>query len=220
MRRPARQQRSVCSRRRFSRRVARPRLGDGRRQGRRLYPRARQGRSRHVRHRARHRRWRDLRHRRFRPRLHHPVGVEALHVWLRAAALRPRLCAAPCRRRADRRSVQLDRARRGRQPPVQPHGQCRRHRRRRADAGQLARRAHRHHDQSVLRPCRPEARDRRGRVPLGARHRPSQPGHRLYDAEYRHDRRRSHRDARPLFPPMLHRRHLPRPRHDGGDARQ
>jgi glutaminase len=63
-------------------------------------------------------------------------------------------------------------------------------------------------------------RDRRGCVPVGARHRPSQPGHCLYDAEYRHDRRRSHRDARPLFPPVLYRRHQPRPRHDGGDARQ
>ena len=36
----------------------------------------------------------------------------------------------PCRRRADRRGLQLDRARRGGQPAVQSDGQCRRDRRR------------------------------------------------------------------------------------------
>jgi glutaminase len=43
---------------------------------------------------------------------------------------------------------------------------------------------------------------------------------RLYDAEHRHDRTRSHRGARPLFSTMFHHHQLPRPRHDGGDARQ
>ena len=45
-------------------------------------------------------------------------------------------------------------------------------------------------------------------------------GHRLYDAELGHDRARPDRGARPLFPAMFHHRQLPRPRHDGGEARQ
>ena len=57
-------------------------------------------------------------------------------------------------------------------------------------------------------------------VPIRERQRPPQPGHRLYDAELWHDRARPDRGARPLFPAMFHHRQLPRPRHDGGDARQ
>src|SRR6476620_9476689 len=55
--------------------------------------------------------------------------------------------------------LQLDRARRGGQPAVQPYGQ--RRRRGRADAGRHGARAHWHHAQSVLRPCRTQARNRR-----------------------------------------------------------
>ncbi len=202
------------------RRAASARPRRDRRQARRLHPRARQGRPQSVRHRHRHRRRPGLRRRRHRDSLHHPVGIEALHVRPCVAATRPRGGAEACRRRAHGRSVQCHRARRGHEPAVQPHGQCRRHRRGGADGRSHAGGARRQHAGAVLRPRRAQARDRRVGLRVGAGHRPSQPGDRLHDAQYRHDQARSERGARSLFPSMFGQRHGARSRHHGRHAGQ
>jgi len=191
-----------------------------RRQACRLYPRTRQGGSGAVRHRARHRGRTNLCRRRRRCPLHHPIGVEALHVRLRAAASRPGGGAEAGRSGAHWRSLQLDRARRKGKSPLQPDGQCRSDRGRRVDAGRGPERTHRQHARAVLAPRWPQACDRRGGVPVGARHRPPQPRHRLHDAQYWDARARPERGARRLFPPVFGLRHGARPRPHGGDARQ
>ncbi len=105
--------------------------------------------------------------------------------------------------------------------PFNPDGQCRRHRRRRADGRR------RRQDERIANMLglfsslagRKLDIDRGG-VRLGAGDRPPQPGHRLHDAQLRHDRARPERGARSLFPPVLGQRHLPRPCDHGRDARQ
>ena len=67
---------------------------------------------------------------------------------------------------------------------------------------------------------RSPARRRPGRLRIGARHRPSQPRDRPHAAQLRHRHRGSGAGARPLLPAVLDRRDVPRPRPDGGDARQ
>lgn len=139
----------------LSRRTPRGRLGDLGRQTRRLHSRTRQGRSGAVRYRHRDGRRPGVRGGGRGRLLHHPVRLEALHVRLRAPASRTACRARSGGRRADGGSVQLDRARRGRQPPVQPHGQCRGYRRRRDDARRHTRGAHHQHGarSRSTRPC-------------------------------------------------------------------
>ena len=72
--------------------------------------------------------------------------------------------------------------------PFNPDGQCRRHRRRRADGRRDPRRAHRQYAGLVLEPRRAGQLEIDEAVfQLGARDRPSQPRDRLYDAQLRHD---------------------------------
>ena len=192
-----------------------------RRQARRLHPRARQGRPQSVRHRHRHRRrrrstpWAT-------PRCPSP-----------SSRCRSRSCTATRCEHHGREAVL-------KHVGVEPTGEAfnsivldevaNRPFNPMVNAGAIAvaelmerrnpGRAHRQHAGAVLEPRRPRARDRRGGLPVGAGDRPSQPRDRLHDAQLRHDRARSERGARPLFPAVLGHRHGPRPRHHGRHARQ
>ena len=124
------------------------------------------------------------------------------------------------RGRAERRGLQLDQPGAGQRPAAQPDDQRRRdhldlagRRRLGGGAGAAGRR--------LLRPLRrAPARGRHGGLRIRARHRPPQPRDRPHAARLRRARGRPRRGARPLLPPVLGERRLPRPQPDGGDAGQ
>ena len=119
--------------------------------------------------------------------------------------------AKPRRRRAQRRPVQRDqppgRNRDAGEPDDQRGGD---HLRRARVRGK--RRADGAPPRDVLDLRRPAARDRRGRVPLRGGHRPQKPRDRASSARPRGARLRPGGRARPLLPPVLGQRRLPRSR--------
>ncbi len=150
--------------------------------------------------------------------VHDPVDVEAADVRACARASRDDRRAQPHGRRAERRRVQRDQPLPRDRDAAQPADQRRRDRlcraRRERQRGSVRAAA-----RDVLALRRPRARDRRVRLPVGARHGAPQPRHGAHPAQLRRDRRRRRR-ARPLLPPVLGLGRLPRPRRDRSDARE
>ena len=93
-----------------------------------LHSRARQRPPGHLWHRHRHHQGQGAYDRRCRLRVHHAIHLQGVDLLHGAGAVRPPGGAGLRRCRAERRPVQCDRVQPDHAAPLQPDGQCRRHR--------------------------------------------------------------------------------------------